>query len=174
MNAAPGIGNTYTAPPAYPSGVTNFPATGLNAMSSGHPSTFTTQSSPQIPNSPANPDTELAWMMKGSDTKGYSADHPQKLSMQDALQSMKGFLKHTMKSLGAGPDAGPSGVVNKQDVSVDGWPQPFWWSHPPPWLDEVPSWMQRMQIKRANTKAALAGAPSAANKAPSNPRRHRK
>jgi hypothetical protein len=69
------------------------------------------------------------------------------------VQTIKGFLKkgqQVMESLEAGTKK--DNDVSAANPGFEGWPQPFWWTRPPAWLDEIPGWMQRLQMKKSTSQ----------------------
>eukprot|EP00299_Pterocystis_sp_00344_P018384 c9176_g1_i1.p1 GENE.c9176_g1_i1~~c9176_g1_i1.p1 ORF type:complete len:610 (-),score=135.57 c9176_g1_i1:120-1949(-) len=119
------------------------------------PSTFpVSPASPQLPNPTASND-ELSWMLNGYEAKGYggSENPAQRLDLNRLFQSLKGFLNKGKKIRGEDSDLAAEDKASETD-GFGGWPQPFWWTRPPSWLDDVPGWMQRLQMKKSLHKSA--------------------
>lgn len=154
--------NQYSTPPATVQQNGNLPvmsaAFGKYDM---QPSTYAANPSyPQHPLPPSNPEGELSWMLESDRSKGYGEEKPEKLSLDRALQSLKGFIKKGAKMTEQSQAVDVSATVAETpNDGFGGWPQPFWWTRPPQWLDEIPGWMQRYELKKSSSlhKAAAFG-----------------
>lgn len=148
-----GSGEDYRSPPPY--GNTHNLATKSvkdpnNLMA---PSTFA--SAPMLPQNPAPPKDELSWMLEGMQAKGYTLDTetnpPERLDVKRILDSVKGILKKGQKMLDTTEGGGSQDDPTYKNKGFEGWPQPFWWTRPPSWLDDIPTWMQRLQMKKGTS-----------------------
>ncbi len=76
------------------------------------------------------------------------------------LQVAKSVMANGVKVIEA--MEGPTTPTKPKDSVNDGfawWPQPYWWTRPPAWVDDIPAWMQRLELKKAHSmhKAAVFG-----------------
>eukprot|EP00298_Acanthocystis_sp_HF-20_P008435 c17679_g1_i1.p1 GENE.c17679_g1_i1~~c17679_g1_i1.p1 ORF type:complete len:350 (+),score=140.86 c17679_g1_i1:73-1122(+) len=156
-----GIGGVYEAPPSYQTQTQTTPraASGFSEPNLNYgelrmkPALFPADASfPQAPTMPAHPANELSWLIDSEENKGYikpSPDTPEKHMIDNALNTIRGFFKKGAK-LSQSFEETPAPVKETVTDGFGGWPQPFWWTRPPAWLDDIPGWMQRYEMKKAS------------------------
>eukprot|EP00298_Acanthocystis_sp_HF-20_P025467 c3747_g1_i1.p1 GENE.c3747_g1_i1~~c3747_g1_i1.p1 ORF type:complete len:143 (+),score=72.77 c3747_g1_i1:78-506(+) len=69
-------------------------------------------------------------------------------SLGEKAAGMIDLLKEIyVLGLQANSDSAPPKKVIPPSPSTEGfegeWPQPYWWTKPPPWVDEIPPWFSR-------------------------------
>lgn len=143
----PGVGQMvdYRSPPQYPQSL--MPTGGVDPDM--HGGTFAAGPS-------TKPETnDLEWMidMDHKSKAPYFGEVYNPWAFENIMKSMKAMLTKGTKMVETHDptDDKPESMshAGKEPPGFQDWPQPFWWTRPPAWLDDVPGWMQRLQMKKA-------------------------